>query len=522
MNATSSISAFVTRKLREDETRLMTHLLRAGVAGIVLISTIAFVQAASRSDSPGQLLLGTVAWVNVAAVMVTAFAFFTPILSDERDNGTLLLLKLASEKDGSVLAGLIVPRLCFALALLAVQIPFALLSVTLGGVTTEQVLGVYFALCLSTVLLCVLCTSMATLTATAGGVVQLMIGYFCVMFVLAYGITLGLSTANDDVVTSAALAAFPGVEVGLWLDDPNRAFLGPFLWSVLIQSVLFGVIAWVVFPSADLASGETKPTLATRLRVYAARKRKFAPKDFDRGPHAWKDYHLVAGGHVGIVLRCVAYLALPTLVALFAYVATAWQTSAGFGSSALTAAFQTFGGWLLGCVVVGLTVECAWLAAKRIRIELDDGAWELLELLPTSRQYVLSGKGTGTIRGLAPGFLLGFLGLFVLGASENAESAFTMMLIGGFFGSVMLCAVLVTVWFTASHASLRFKAGPAAGIAVLSLLAYPFLFSMPMSLLGLPGFLISMLMIPAGLGLLVAAITTFSKRFYQRALRGSD
>lgn len=524
MNATASIAAFASRKLREDETRKSTHIVRAGVALVVLILLAGFIATAGQSDAPGLVLLNVVIWVNVAAVMLVALTSFTPVLAEERDAGTLPLLKLCSEADRSVLLGLTLPRLSFALALLAVQIPFALLAVTLGGVTPRQVLGCYFCLCASTILLSAVTTAAATLTKTVGGVVQLLFAYAFTLVVCSFigGVTIGQPIEN---YLFSLYAAFPGIEIAYWLSDPNRPFIGPYLGSVVVQTLIAIVIAWIVFPVSDVTGTVTEgPTLATKLRLYAARNRKFAPRNFDKGPHAWKDYHLVAGGHVGLAMRTVMYLVFPTLAAVVTYI---YQLM-GNSSQSVSEVFSIFAATLGTAVSFGLPIECAWLAARRVRLEIDDSAWELLELLPTSRQFILSGKGTGTIRGLFPGLILGVLALFIAGAAEGVEEAFAAMLIGGFFSGIMMCAALVTIWFTASHAALHYKAGVATGITIVAIyFAIPFLFVMPMMLfsglgLGMIGFLFSMLLIPAGLGLLVAAITTFSNRFYKRALQGND
>lgn len=522
MESRTTIAALAGRRLRQDEIRKSTHIARAVAGFFVLISVAAFVQTAGQTDTPGKLLLGTVVWINVAAVMITALTVFPSILADERDSGTLTLLKLASSGDGSVLAGLVVPRLMFAIALIAIQIPFSLLAVTLGGVTARQVLGCYGTLMLSVVLLCSLTTLFATLTRTAGAVIQVIVAYFFAAFVVAFGLSLVVGGPLSSETIAGVFAAFPAIEIAAWMESPGKSFFGPFFWSVVGQSAIASLLAWIVFPTSELEAGESGEAATTKFRQWVAKRRKFAPTDFKRGPHVWKDFHLVAGGHAGWAIRSAAYLVVPVTMATFQLLTDSSASRNAFNVSAVQAALGLFGSSLTMIVGYALPVECAWLAAKRIRLELDENTWELLELLPTSRQYVLSGKGAGAIRGLYPGILLSFVGLVAVGVSSGLASTATVVLVGGVFGGTMTCAILVCVWFLASHLALRMRTGPATGLTILGLVAVPVFMVIAMMMLGGLGILVAMIAIPLGLGLLVAAITSFSDRFYQRALQGSD
>lgn len=521
MQPTTTIAAFAGRRLRHDELRRTTHIARCAAGGLVLVFLLAFVRTAGQIDAPGKALLSVVIWVNVIAVLLTALTFFTSVLSEERDTGTLSLLKLASDRDGSVLAGLVLPRLVYALALLAVQIPFALLSVTLGGVTARQVFGCYLTLCLSTVLLSAVVTCAATLTRTMGAVVQLLIAYLFSLFLTSFVVSVFIGNPSSEIY-SAVFAAIPTGQVLLWLENVDRPFIDAFFWSVLIQTALAVFVAWIVFPTSELEGGEQGEGIATRFRQWMARRRKFAPTNFTKGPHAWKDFNLVAGGHAGWILRAALYLAVATLAGLVGW--WNWMLSNGraFDIGGLQAAAGLFGATLTTVTCYVLPVECAWLAARRVRIELDDSNWELLELLPTSRQFILSGKGSGTLQGLLPGVVLAFVGLLVAGSAAGVEEAVMTLIFGGVFGGTMMCAVLVCVWFISSHLALKMNAGPAAGLTILIAIGIPVVLVLPMMILGGFGFLVTLCAIPVGFGYLVAAITTFSDKFYKRALQGSD
>ena len=77
---------------------------------------------------------------------MAGFGFFATAITEEKEEGTLGLLKMAGISRAGILLGKSTSRLVSAMLLLFAQFPFTLLAITLGGVTFQQILAAYSAL----------------------------------------------------------------------------------------------------------------------------------------------------------------------------------------------------------------------------------------------------------------------------------------------------------------------------------------------------------------------------------------
>ena len=136
--------AMLHRAIRLDARLWRTHLFRLGFALLVYfglwyaqIST-----AVTLVGAPGLKLFHTMAWLNVVLISLAGISFFSTAITEEKEEETLGLLKLAGVNPLGLLLGKSTSRLLGAILLLLVQLPFTLLAITLGGVTLEQVVAV--------------------------------------------------------------------------------------------------------------------------------------------------------------------------------------------------------------------------------------------------------------------------------------------------------------------------------------------------------------------------------------------
>lgn len=111
---------------------------------LVVLAMVALVMAVASSSwfgAPGlnfYRLLGDANFWFIAAFGISAF---TTVVTEEKENHTLGLLKLAGFGSLSILVGKSIGQLLNMLLLLLVQVPFALLAFTLGGVSRHQILA---------------------------------------------------------------------------------------------------------------------------------------------------------------------------------------------------------------------------------------------------------------------------------------------------------------------------------------------------------------------------------------------
>lgn len=140
--------ALMIRGLRFDCRRWQMHALRFLLVAIFLfllfISWIEYV--VSIGTAPGLGFFSYITYTNFVFITLGGMSFFTSSITEEKEEQTLGLLKMAGVNPLGILMGKLGPRLLNALLLLAIQFPFVQLAVTLGGVHHRQIQAVYITL----------------------------------------------------------------------------------------------------------------------------------------------------------------------------------------------------------------------------------------------------------------------------------------------------------------------------------------------------------------------------------------
>ena len=140
--------ALLTRGLRFDCRRWQMHALRFLLVAIFLfILLISWVEnVVSVGASPGLNFFSYITFTNFVFITLGGMSFFTSAITEEKEEQTLGLLKMAGVNPLGILLGKLGPRLANALLLLAIQFPFVQLAVTLGGVHHRQIQAAYITL----------------------------------------------------------------------------------------------------------------------------------------------------------------------------------------------------------------------------------------------------------------------------------------------------------------------------------------------------------------------------------------
>jgi hypothetical protein len=82
-------------------------------------------------------------FLNYFYLGLAGCGFFATAVSEEKEDGILGLLRLTNLNALSILLGKSTSRLCAVLLLIAVQIPFLMLGVTMGGISVHRILSAY-------------------------------------------------------------------------------------------------------------------------------------------------------------------------------------------------------------------------------------------------------------------------------------------------------------------------------------------------------------------------------------------
>ena len=122
-------------------------ILPPGFTAAGMLLTISFVLLnASTLGSPGLRVFNWLTWCDALVISASAVIFFAPVIGTERETGSLTLLRMTGTSPLTLVVGHSLSGIVIGCLLIAVQLPFTVLTITLGGVLWDQVLAGFLAL----------------------------------------------------------------------------------------------------------------------------------------------------------------------------------------------------------------------------------------------------------------------------------------------------------------------------------------------------------------------------------------
>jgi ABC-type Na+ efflux pump permease subunit len=121
-------------------------------------------------------------------------SYFSSAITEEKEEMTLGLLRMTNLNPLSILLGKSTSRLCGALLLLAAQLPFTLLAVAFGGISTRQIMAAYCTLAAYILLLSNLAL-LFSVTARRTAAAAFFTGLMLFIYLVGYAILPGLLSA---------------------------------------------------------------------------------------------------------------------------------------------------------------------------------------------------------------------------------------------------------------------------------------------------------------------------------------
>jgi hypothetical protein len=301
--------------------------------------------------------------------------FFPTAILEERESGNLALLQLTGLTGLQVVIGKGGTYLIIALMVLAVQFPFAILGVTLGGISRAQVafafeiLAIWVVLAWSISLLVSLfakyASQAALLTATSV-IAVLWWSDIAALFCRFARIVPTISFSLPLTLTS---------QLACNLDFRTRSQLidGAEWWYLLLAVVILALAAWIFRIQILRATGEAAVLVRGKREACESYGRVRPP------PVAWKDFHYLLGGKAGLWVR--------------------WASAAALVGGGLLSKSP---GWAIAAGCLGF-IDCVTAAARSFGDEAEEGSPDLLLLLPHSGPFVVDQKlGVIQIKILVP------------------------------------------------------------------------------------------------------------------------
>lgn len=455
-----ALAAIFIRALREHARSRMLAVARGTFASMVV--WIFVLQAWTSPVAPGLQFLYGILFLNVLFILLAATSYFASSITEEKEEGTIALLTIAGVSPTGLLLAKSTTRILEGILLLAVQLPFALLAVTLGGVMWDQVIASYIALGGFLVLsgnLALLASVIATRTTAAG------FGTAAMLVALLIGDNL-LDLLGLETVAAHWHSLDPFARLG---ETTSLNFAGVIFSTQFSSSLIVGALAFVAArllfgrfssPTADFGPGWLSRFSST------ARDRRYAPRPVPRMAIEWKDFHFLYGGNRLRRWKQRGYIILSVIVA-FACI----QFLGGINHQTIV----RIGGCVTVVGILGMLVEHAYAASRMLRGELDEKTLGTLLVTPSlPMDKLLEDKERIAETAIIParrtaisGFVIALLGCFTLGSERGTIMAMTVIILSlgiflpfSFINSALIREI--TVYF-----SLRFPSGSMAiGLAV--------------------------------------------------------
>ncbi|MDZ4687379.1 MAG: hypothetical protein SH850_20095 [Planctomycetaceae bacterium] len=434
------IGTLMARSLRLEAKLLRTHLFRLVFVFIIyFLMMIAQLESAVKG-APGLDLFYRIVVLNALFIACGGIGFFATAITEEKEEETIGLLMMAGISPLGILFGKSTARMCQALLLVAVQFPFTLLAITLGGVLINQVLAAYASLLAFTILLSNVALLFSVVcrfsgTAMAGTTLVLLAQEFAGPVLDPLSKWLAPQTWMQNVVGQGVLTVFDWITASglsmrlvaiLQTGFSDRVLGTQVVFDLVVAAGCF-LLSWLSFTRFALRSDATMPSRGL-LQRRSGMFRWFAAGRAWSNPLIWKDFHFLTGGIAFGVLKFVLYgLILAVLI-----VEQHYNNRSYFND-----AWNTFVGFHLSALAVGLLIEAALSSSRIFMDEIRMQTMVNLLTLPRSIAYVAYSKVLGCAVGLLPG--LAWVGIDVAFLLPNGlHDAAEAIVHPGFWVSVVV------------------------------------------------------------------------------------
>ena len=418
------IFALLFRSLRTDSRSVRIHLLWFFLLGVIYLSLWWAQEMSTFFGAPGQMFFRNVVYVNAAFVTLLGVGFFSSAISEEKEEDTLGLMMMAGISPLGILLGKSTSRLFQVMLLLAIQYPFTLLAVTLGGLMPSQIASAYMSLFSYTILLAnvgLLCSVFCRRSRDAAGLTTLwLVGYCAVPAFATAGYWYLLQSKGwtmADPGQNLILTPLKWLSESTFFTELYKATESghEFTWSPQIVGNAAGglicfLLSWWLFGFVA-----TDPAQETSSRGMVARRTNRRFKLFSAGRAwnqslVWKDFHFVAGGGAGIVIRCLLYAGLYGLC-IAANNPSTWGGT-NYGNWTMRWEDVTWGFLFFSHPL--LVIDIALCASRLFQEEIKGQTLSSLLMLPRSIPDLAYSKVLGCGLALLPGVLANLFALLFL------------------------------------------------------------------------------------------------------------
>ncbi len=320
-----NLLTLLSHSLRQESRSTTSHRFRIGS---LLVATWMLLSAHYYSwfvGGVGREFLRSLTYLDLLLILVAGSNYFGSVITEEKEQGTLGLLKLAGFSNAGLIFGKSTARIVIALLIFLIQLPLAFLAIVLGGTTVTQIMAAYLALAaylifLGNVGLFLSIVSRRNSSATS---LTFVVGALALWAGKLAAFSQTASVGKKVPFVRSILQAVN--EFGLWFSAEGRLtetmlyrhtplVTGQFWGSLAIAAVLFGV-SWLLFDRFTEYTEAHDPHRSRsgfkpqRWQLWVSRPRGDAL--------AWKEFHFSGGGFTTVVGKSLLYIALIASAKLF-------------------------------------------------------------------------------------------------------------------------------------------------------------------------------------------------------------
>lgn len=390
------VLALVGRSIRVESRSWQTHLIRGTLTASIYASICVLMVNAAWFGAPGLRFFYGIAYLNLLFLSLMGISVFSTTISEEKEEDTLGLMLMAGISPLGILIGKSGSRLIETLILIAVQYPFTLLAVTMGGVTQLQVSAAYCGLSAYMFFLAgvgLLCSTICSSNRKAGAWMIFIISIYVILPWTAAELQSRLIKASIQL---PGITDFLNVVAGISIFQQMGMILTSgysddrLTWQV-ISNVGIGAIsflaAWGLF-GVGSRQPSTEPLsrgMVTRIR---GRLPFLSPGRVWRQPFLWKDFYFVSGG-IGMMPVRLLFCGALLLVSMLPSHSVLFDISF----------YQVF-------LSLALVIEAGRMMACSVNDEIRGRTLAALMMLPRSNLQIIYSKYAGALLGLWPALLV--------------------------------------------------------------------------------------------------------------------
>ena len=333
--------------------------------------------------------------------------FFSTAITEEKEEETLPLLKLAGIDTLALLLGKSTVRALRVILLLMSQLPFLMLAIALGGITSQQIYATIMAMVAYVILIANFSLLCSVYAKRSGEATALVVGGLFVLFISP----LLLITISSDLQFRGYLATHDFLSRSI---DSYSAFFQKIsvinsinsilntgdselvLSTQVVSNTLIGgccfIIAWLIFERCT----EINSASRSRNNSEANRQKKKMSRP-GRLAISWKEFHFSTGGIKALIIKSILYLSGIFLVLEGRFLFDSYFNSSLFPYSRKELISTAF--FLMLCALV---IECTIYFSRSFREERKQKTLPLLRILPLSLLRISYEKVWGCLIALVP------------------------------------------------------------------------------------------------------------------------